>query len=479
MESGIGSLIARYLTLTAVVMGVKAAAQDAIAYLSRIETATLGIGAAFMVGGKYIDETSGKALAASDALKAAQGDAKQIIDELQYANLQTIATLDELINAYQVTLPVALAKGFNRNQVKDFTVAMVQAAGAIGLQMNQLAEETRSLLTGAIDPRTSRIATVLGLRNEDVNQFRGNAEGLFNFLMERLAAYKTAGVESQKTWAGLWSNAKDIAQQALGKAAEPLFEALKFELKSVADSIVTIDDKAKKITWNPAFLESVKTVRNGIQDVIAEVYRLGMLMDRIGGTGTAAKSVLLDARIAMKKSEISGQETKIFPDKVVIAHYKEELAELEKARDADVASNEKYRRRYMESEKALQDMAMRETGWKPVTPDIDKQMREASTNGKKLFEQIQINVGNPDEATQQLLRYYREIGRKDAGWQGNPPPDPQKADEKFKIEKKGPRRHDRALQSRSRSRRGGEQGISGRPQAGARTGAHRAEGFPG
>ncbi len=403
LDGGLGRLAARYLSLTAVIGGVTLAAKQAISYLSRIETATLGIGAAFMVGGKYIDATSGKALAAQDALKAATGDAKEIIGELQYANLQTIATLDELINAYQVTLPVALAKGFNRQQVKDFTVAMVQAAGAIGLQMNQLAEETRSLLTGAIDPRTSRIATVLGLRNEDIQQYRGNAEGLFNFLMDKLAAYRTAGVESQKTWAGLWSNAKDIVLQALGKAFEPLFETFKSELKNLADRIVTIDDTTKRIKWNPEFIEGIKSIRSTVEGVIAELYRMGMLLDRIGGTISILK---LDPKM-----------------------------------------NDLFRARYMESEKALQDMAMRSAGgWKPVTPDIDKQMREAAAKGKRLFEQITVNVGNPEEATQQLLRYYREIGgnKKTASWKGNAPaPDKEEEEKARKAAEKAQKEKER------------------------------------
>ena len=60
------------------------------------------------------------------------------------ANFQTIATLDQLVRAYQETLPVAMAKGFNKQMVLDYTVAMVQAAGAIGLSLDQMAEETRS-----------------------------------------------------------------------------------------------------------------------------------------------------------------------------------------------------------------------------------------------------------------------------------------------------------------------------------------------
>ncbi|PKN35653.1 MAG: hypothetical protein CVU61_02185 [Deltaproteobacteria bacterium HGW-Deltaproteobacteria-19] len=385
LTSSIGRLVASFASLATALAAVK----NGISYLARIETATLGIASAFMTGGKYIDQTSQKALAAGDALKAAQGDARKIIEELQYANLQTIATLDELVNAYQVSLPVALAKGFNRQQVKEFTVAMVQAAGAIGLQMNQLGEETRSLLTAAIDPRNSRIATVLGIRNEDINKFKGDADGLFDFLMDKLSAYRVAGVEAQNTWAGLWSNFKDILSQSLGKGIEPLFDALKTELKSVADSIVVIDDQAKKIRWNPQFLEGVNNFRDGLQACIAEVYRLGMLLDKLGGSFAAV----------MHNVTLSGL----------------------RGNDRWAKMNDEYRGRYMASEKALQDMAMRSMGWKPVTAEIDKQMREAAAQGKKKFEQLQVDVGGEDPGTRQLLRYYRDAGAGGKpGWDTNP-----------------------------------------------------------
>ena len=380
-------LSATMIRLAASVVSVGAALaiiKKGISYLSQIETAGLGIASAFMTGGKYIDAASGKALAAQDALKAAQGDSLQIIKELQYANLQTIATLEELIIAYQTTLPVALAKGFNRQQVKDFTVAMVQAAGAIGLPMNQMAEETRSILTGAIEARTSRIATVLGLRNEDIAQYKGNANGLFNFLMDKLSAYRIAGIEAQKTWAGLWSNTKDIALQALGQGIQPLFDAVKYELTEITKKIVTIDEKTKSIKWDPEFLAGVEEFRKGVTSLIAELYRLGMLLDKFGGMHSQIGSL-----VPFTKPGVYEQK------------------------------NAEWRARYMASEKAIQDMAMREAGWKPVTPDIDKLMRDAARMKKRIAEQMQINVGNPDEGTQQLLRYYREIDKAASIWQAN------------------------------------------------------------
>ncbi len=417
LTATMGRLAASVVSVSAALATIKAG----LSYLAEIETATLGIASAYMTGGQYIDATSKKALKADEALKAAQQDSKSIIQELQYANLQTIATLDQLINAYSVTLPVALAKGFNRQQVKDFTVAMVQAAGAIGLPMNQLGEETRALLTGAIDPRNSRIATVLGLRNEDIAQYKGNANGLFDFLMDKLSAYRIAGMEAQKTWAGLFSNTKDIALQALGQGIEPLFEAIKYELTGITNKIVTIDETTKSIKWNPEFLESVASIRSGLTSIVAEFYRLGMLLDKIGGTGTTIAAAWHDMRANMWQGELARAEQSVFPDKKRIEELKKLLQEQQTLADKSRKANDTYRENYMRSEKALQDMVMSEVGWKPVTADIDKKMREAALKGKRISEQTQINAGNPDEGTQQLLRYYRELDKTAPIWQPKPP----------------------------------------------------------
>ena len=383
----IGRLAAQFVTLGAAMATLKAG----LNYLAQIETATLGIAAAFMTGGRYIDRTTGKALEGEAALRAAQAESAQLVEELKFANLQTIATLDQLIVAYQQTLPVAIAKGFDKRQVKEFTVAMVQAAGAIGLPMDQLGEETRSLLTGSINPRNSRIATVLGLRSEDIAEYRGNATALFDFLMQKLDAYRTAGVAAQNTWAGLWSNTKDIALQYLGQGLTPLFETVKYELQAITSEVVTLDEKTRTIRWNPAFVDGLKSMKDGVVSVIAEMYRLGMFVDKIGASLTRLWFGISFGAVR------SGGE-------------------------AVYRKNEELRERYMRSEKALQDLAMREVGWKPVTAEADRKMREAALAGRKLYEQTKVNVGNPDEGTQRLLRYYREIGREAAAWTGNAPP---------------------------------------------------------
>lgn len=292
LGGGISALAGRFLILELGITHIGRLLNKLVFdFNSTLETAELGIAAAFMTGGQYVDALSGKALEGRDALAAAKTEARTMMEQLQVANFTTIATLDQLVRAFQETLPVAMAKGFDTRQVKEFTAAMVQAAGAIGLSMDMLGEETRSMLTGAIDPRTSRIATVLGLRNEDIAQYQGNADALFSFLMGKLDAYKVAGLESQQTWAGVWSNTLDLFNQISAKVSEPLFEAVKAELLDIAESIVTIDQASGEIEWNPDFVAGIEGAKSAIEAVIAELYRMGMLIDKIGGTMTTLGAI--------------------------------------------------------------------------------------------------------------------------------------------------------------------------------------------
>lgn len=372
LTKGLGDIavpVASILSIYAVGTAVKTVVGDSLKYLGQMETANLGIASSFMVGGKYIDQTTGKVLQGSEALRAAQVDSAVTMEQLQIANMQTIATLDQLVKAYQETLPVAMSKGFNRDQVQQFTTAMVQAAGAIGLRMDQLGEETRSLLTGAIDPRTSRIAMVLGLRNEDIKANMGNADQLFSFLMTKLDAYKTAGMESQKTWDGLWSNTKDIALQAGGKAFQPLFESVKYELSEITRHIVTIDDKTKKINWDPDFVSNITSIKSGLTASVAEAYRFSMLLDKAGGTLTAIGYV------------VSGGP----------------LTELGKWFDRQ---NKMFEKRYLDSDKALQALADREAG-----------VKKAISATNTAYEQ---NAAQPDVKEQEKARKKREAVEKNA-----------------------------------------------------------------
>jgi hypothetical protein len=341
-------------------------------YLSTIETASLGMSAAFMTGGEYIDKTTGKALKGSEALSAAMEDTKSVIKELQVANFETIATLDELVVAYQTTLPVALHKGFDKKMIMDFTLAMVQAAGAIGLPMNQMAEETRSLLMGTITPRNTRIGVILGITNADIRKYEGDTQGLFDFLMGKLAAFRIAGIEAQYTWRGLWSNTKDLVLMMGAQIFEPAFNAIKQSLMEIQKNILDVDSVTGKVKgFKPEFLESLRNVREWFAGIIADVRRFSMLLDKVGGSLTTIGYIgSLGMSSTMKEW------------------------------------NKMFEERYKANDKALMDMAMSEVGFKPATQEQLLPLEWATPQAAGLTA-VKTELG-------QVLYYTKELNKENA-----------------------------------------------------------------
>jgi len=249
-----------------------------IGYNAAMESAELGIASLIATQGKFIDGQS-RELKGMEALNAAHKIATEQMQQLKVAGLETTATTQELVVAFQQGLAPGLAAGLDVNQIRKFTVAMTQAAGALGLPMNQLAEEVRDLLGGNINPRNTRIATALGITNEQIRTLRAQNPGaLFAFLDDKLKTFQLAGVETAKTWGGLTSNVKEALETFSGMATQPLFQKVKAGLQEAFSGVFDI----KNARISEAFqglLETGQTIFGALGDLAKDA--LGWLMDSL------------------------------------------------------------------------------------------------------------------------------------------------------------------------------------------------------
>lgn len=205
--------------------GFKAFAEAGLAFNATIESSILGIATLITAQAKLFDQ-NGVLLTGTKALGAAQDLAADQLQKLRIANLQTTATLDELVKGFQQAVGVGLRWGLTLDQSREFTVRMAQAAANLQLPMDQLNEEIRSLLQGTINPRNTRIATALHITNEQIKEAQ-NAGKLFEFISKRMEAFSIAGEATSKTFAGVMSNIKDSLLLIAGDATKPLFDSLK------------------------------------------------------------------------------------------------------------------------------------------------------------------------------------------------------------------------------------------------------------
>jgi Membrane-bound metallopeptidase len=248
----------------------KAFTSEGLQFNSVIENANVGIGALITAQAKLHD-ADGNLLTGTKALGAAQELAAEQVTKLRIAGLQTLATTEDLVKAFQQAVGIGLRYGLTLDQAREFTVQMAQAAAALQLPMDQLNEEIRSLLQGTINPRNTRIASALHITNEQIRQAKESGQ-LFDFVSKRLEAFSVAGEATAKTFSGSMSNIKEALQQLTGEATKPLFEQLKqIGIKSLED---IFDMKNARIS------EKFSGIIEVAQDVFGELGSL--LADAIG-----------------------------------------------------------------------------------------------------------------------------------------------------------------------------------------------------
>lgn len=223
----ISGLTRRVLSLGAAYAGARVFAgfiREGLKFNEIIETAQLGI-ASIITATSEVRDPFGQAQKGAAALETALVLATDQVNKLRVAGLQTAATTDELVQAFQSATAAGIAAGLTLDEIRKVTVQVVQAAGNIGLPMQQLEQEVRSILSATID-RNSRVARVLNITNEEVRLHRQLGD-LQEFLNKKLEAFTTSGEKAMETWRVLKSNMQEAFQVFSGVSVEPMFEEMR------------------------------------------------------------------------------------------------------------------------------------------------------------------------------------------------------------------------------------------------------------
>lgn len=246
-------------------------------YNKSIEQSRVGI-ASILSAQAEMYTYEGRLLEGREKINAAMRVSSDILAKLQIDNLRTIATLDQLIKAFQSALAPGLSVGFNVDQIRQYTVAMIQAASAMNVPLEMMAEELRSILKGTITPRNTLIAVYLGITNEQIRKYKNDADGLFNYVMSRLEAFRDFGPIMAQTWGGLFSNVKDMFSKGMGIGTEPFFESMKRTMQDLFDWMGKVNEATGEFEFNPEFLEIAKLTNialEGTLDIIKQIVIAG------------------------------------------------------------------------------------------------------------------------------------------------------------------------------------------------------------
>jgi len=253
-----------------VVQGFQDMVASGIQFNDKVEAATTSIGGLLVAVTDVRDEFGQTVEPAEElglAMKAAQNQVKQLRQDA----LRTVATFEQLLDTFQIAVAPGFAAGLNLDEIRKLTVSISQAASAIGVEQNQLAEEIRSLLSGTIQARTTRIATALGITNADIKRLKETGK-LFDFLEDKFAAFGIAAErQARRTVKGIATLVQGAIEELLGQAAKPLFDELVAFGNEFFDQIITIKDAEGNLIPNPAIVKGFESIFNALKDGVAEI----------------------------------------------------------------------------------------------------------------------------------------------------------------------------------------------------------------
>lgn len=272
--------------------GLANAVREAISFNAELQQATLGIQALLSATGQLVTAT-GRNVEGAEAFAAANAEARRQVALLRVEGLKTAATFDQLLFAFQSALGPGIQAGLTPDEIRGFAVRIAQAAAAVGVPQNQLAEEVRSILAGTITQRTTRIAAVLGIGNDDIKRAKEAGE-LADFLLEKFEAFQFAGEASLQNFSVIIANLQDATSQLLGAGGQSFFNELQSGLQGILSTLITTSENGTII--NPeairlvrAFFDILSQVRNSLVEIFES-----FTLDGAATTAEAISSALQD-----------------------------------------------------------------------------------------------------------------------------------------------------------------------------------------
>ena len=176
---------------------------------------------------------------------------------------KTVLNLNDILTAQQGVLPMLLNKGMTPKQAQDVIFGVAGVAKTGRLAPNQVLQETRDLAQGSITARTSQVANILGITNQDLAKFKGDVDALYEYLMQKFQEYTKVMEEYANTPVG----AVEQLQETWGIAAMTIVDQYGPLIVEVAQSITkslgSFDEQG-----NFHLSDWLKELADGLQDIV-------------------------------------------------------------------------------------------------------------------------------------------------------------------------------------------------------------------
>lgn len=210
---------------------------------------------------------NGKAVAFSGAM-AISAD---MMKKLQEDAVKTAATTGELVTTFRAILAPGIGAGMNLDQIRQLTVAGVNAVKSI-MPANQdaqrqMVQELRDLVQGGIQAASSTLATALGITDADIERAKNSSDGLFKFLMDRLQGFDETAKRFPNTISGRIDQLKEVWERGSAAFVQEFADPIKEFLSDLTGLVGAVNTETGKIELNPTLLATINEVNNGFKEL--------------------------------------------------------------------------------------------------------------------------------------------------------------------------------------------------------------------
>lgn len=265
---------------------------SAIEFYTTMQTGTISMSGTFMsmaqINGKNIEWNQAMAMST------------KLMQELSDQALVTGASTKEISNVFRAMLPSALNANMTIEQTLKLAGALTTAGKAMGISGDNLSRDIRDVINGKNVERTI-LGQQLGLTSEEINQAKTSADGLFNFLSERLRGEIEANGHYLETLEGRWNHLKESISRISGTALAPAMDAATQELGKIADKLVKVDLSSGSVVGING--DAIETIREAA--IVAEHFGSGIT--EVGRDISTVLSPALKAAVAL--IEVAAQHT--------------------------------------------------------------------------------------------------------------------------------------------------------------------------
>jgi len=207
-------------------------------------------------GQQIVDPTS--------AIQALDAPVQSAIAKIRRDSLELVGvTSKDLVGVFNIINRSAAQANISLKQSADLTSSFSAALGTLGIPLNQASQEINSILTAQID-QNSVLAKTLSLDNDRVQELTRQGK-LYDFLTEKLKAFRAGNALAAKTIEGVSSNIQEVFDNIALEAGAQLIEPIVEQLTRFYDALNS----------NKAFLTDYVT------GLVAGLVEVGLSLSRI------------------------------------------------------------------------------------------------------------------------------------------------------------------------------------------------------